>query len=199
MGGRGSGRYSYGVGTTNEYQRIDVRYLQRRGYLASPTWTRLNWNRNGEHCASIQISTTRQSVTLDYKRRDGDGKWVPVRYPVYLDWTPCNYGGERAWFRCPASCCGRRVAILYYGGIFACRHCYRIAYTSQRENYWGRAQIRADKIRDRLGWSDEYGPKPKWMRWRTFERLVEEHDRNEELTWVGAIVRFGLAELSEFV
>ena len=60
MGGRGSGRYSYGVGTTNEYQRIDVRYLQRRGYLASPTWTRLNWNRNGEHCASIQISTTRQ-------------------------------------------------------------------------------------------------------------------------------------------
>jgi hypothetical protein len=30
-----------------------------------------------------------------------------------------------AAFICPAAGCGRRVAILYGGGNFACRHCYQ--------------------------------------------------------------------------
>jgi hypothetical protein len=29
--------------------------------------------------------------------------------------------------------CGQRVAILYGGDIFACRHCYQLAYPSARE------------------------------------------------------------------
>jgi hypothetical protein len=23
------------------------------------------------------------------------------KYPVQLEWTACNYGGSRVWFRCP--------------------------------------------------------------------------------------------------
>ena len=42
-----------------------------------------------------------------------------------------------AAFICPAAGCGRRVAILYRGGIFACRHCYRLAYASSREDAGG--------------------------------------------------------------
>jgi hypothetical protein len=203
MGGRGSGRYSYGGATASDYQRLDVRFLQKNGYLKSSLSAYLDWRRDGETYATVKIEASRASVTLDYKRRDRDAELVPVRYPVYLDWTRCNYGGDRAWFRCPASGCGKRVAILYYGGIFACRRCYRITYPSQREDYWGRALVRADKIRDRLGWEsgvlNGYGPKPKWMRWQTFERLVDEHDREEDLSWVGAFRRFGLAELLEFL
>ena len=66
--------------------------------------------------------------------------------------TPCNLGGSRAWFICPAVGCGRRVAILYGGGIFACRHCYQLAYASAREDVCDRAARRADRLRARLGW-----------------------------------------------
>jgi hypothetical protein len=51
-------------------------------------------------------------------------------------------GGLRWWFRCPACRgggppCGRRVGKLYLppgGKVFACRHCYDLAYTSSRES-----------------------------------------------------------------
>jgi hypothetical protein len=74
--------------------------------------------------------------------------------------------------------------VLYGGGIFACRHCYQLAYASSREDSGGRATRRADKLRVRLGWEpgilNGNGSKPKWMRWRTFERLATKHD---DLVW----------------
>ncbi len=80
----------------------------------------------------------------------------------------------------PLSGCRRRVAILYGGVIFACRHCYRLAYPSQREADYDRLARRADKTRVRLGWEPDTlngdGPKPKGMHWQTFERLVEQHE-----------------------
>jgi hypothetical protein len=60
--------------------------------------------------------------------------------------------GSRAWFICPAVGCGRRVAILYGGSIFACRHCYQFAHASSREDAGDRATRRADKLRARLDW-----------------------------------------------
>jgi hypothetical protein len=50
-----------------------------------------------------------------------------MEYPVRLEWTGCNLGGRRAWFLCPAQGYGRRVAILFRGSIFACRHCHKTA------------------------------------------------------------------------
>ncbi|MGZ8435431.1 MAG: hypothetical protein ACXWXX_13720, partial [Candidatus Binatia bacterium] len=42
-----------------------------------------------------------------------------------------------------------------------------------------RGTRRADRLRARLGWEpgilNGEGGKPKWMRWRTFERLAAEH------------------------
>ena len=49
-----------------------------------------------------------------------------------LSRSSCHYGGERPWFLCPH--CGRRVAILYGGAVFACRTCYGLAYEVQRED-----------------------------------------------------------------
>ncbi len=123
------------------------------------------------------------------------------QYHVRIVRTPCNLGGRRAWFICPAVGCGRRVAILYGGGIFACRRCYQLAYASSREDAGDRATRRADRLRARLGWEpgilNGEGGKPKWMRWRTFERLAAEHDQLVGRSIQAAALKFGLL-LSDF-
>jgi hypothetical protein len=50
-------------------------------------------------------------VILVYRHRSGDGEWNDEQYPVRIARTPCNLGGSRAWFICPAVGCRRRVAI----------------------------------------------------------------------------------------
>ena len=111
-----------------------------------------NWLYDNETVATIQVKTESDRIILSYRHRNSGGDWKNEEYPVQLEWTPCTlYGGRRAWFICPARGCGKRVAILYGGGIFACRHCYRLAYPSQREGTHDRAMRQADKIRARLG------------------------------------------------
>jgi hypothetical protein len=177
-----------GKDTTNCYQDIDVRYLSRKGYLHPGSSCTLRWSRNGNEVASIRVRSTSDSVVLSYRRKlPGSDEWKSEEYPVYLDWTPCNYGGTRPWFLCPARRCGRRVAVLYGGGIFACRHCHRLAYQSQKEQAHGRAMIRAQAIRTSLGGSPSLGEhfpdKPKGMHWRTYERLRLEAERAEARSW----------------
>jgi len=113
---------------------------------------------------------------VDYRHRRGGEDWQDESYPVYLDWTTAHLDGKRTWFRCPADGCGQRVAILYGGGIFACRHCYQLTYPSQRNTDYDRMARRADRIRDKLGWEpgclNGPGAKPKGMHWSTFERLT---------------------------
>jgi hypothetical protein len=90
-------------------------------------------------------------VILASRPQSAGEDWKDESYPVGLDGTRCAFGGERAWFRCPASGCGRRVAIPYGGGICACRHRYQLAYPSQRERAYDRASRRAKTIQERLG------------------------------------------------
>lgn len=188
MGGMGSGRRDQGgKDTTGDCKSLDVRYLQRDGLLSAGRSFSLNWARNGEKVASIQVRTEADRVILDYRHQRGGGEWKSQNYPVRIEWTLCNYGGARAWFRCPAQGCGRRVAKLYLGGaIFACRHCYKLAYSSQRENMDDRATRRADRIRDRLKWEpgilNGHGIKPKGMHWRTYQRLTIKHDAHVDIS-----------------
>ncbi len=182
MGGPGSGNHwRYGAKfTADDYRILDVRSLAREGVLHPGCRSGLQWARGGETVASIQMRAEPDQVILIYKHRGGDGEWKGEQYPVRIVRTPCNLGGSRAWFICPAVGCGRRVAILYGGSIFACRHCYRLAYASAREDAADRAIRRADRLRAHLGWEpgilNEAGGKPKWMRWRTFERLATQED-----------------------
>jgi hypothetical protein len=194
MGGIGSGRRNQrGKDATDDYRSLDVRRWQRDGYLTPGRAFSWQWTCNGETVASIQVRTESDQVILSYRQR-GSGEWKDERYPVRLDWSPCNYGGQRAWFLCPAVGCSRRVAILYGGAIFACRHCYRLAYSSQRENANDRATRRADRLRARLGWEPGIlngdGGKPEGMRWRTFERLCTEHEGYVNASLIGMIQRF---------
>lgn len=163
------------------YRQLDVRRWQRDGLLAPGRSFGWYWSRRGEITASIRVTTEPDRVVLDYRHRRAGMDWQDERYPVQLEWTPCHFGGKRAWFHCPALGCERRVAILYGGAIFACRPCYRLAYPSQREADFDRLARKADRIRERLDWEpgifNGSGWKPKGMHWRTFERLRAEHDR----------------------
>jgi hypothetical protein len=103
---------------------------------------------------------------------------------VPLTWTACNFGGERPWFLCPGTECGRRVAILYGPGCyFLCRHCYDLVYEVQRKNEMYRALHKAQNIRERLGGSanmmEPFAERPKGMHHETYWRLREEHDEAE--------------------
>lgn len=182
MGGMGSGRRDQGgKDTTDDCRSMDVHYLQRNGMLSSGRSSVLNWTRNGEKVASIQVRAETDRVILEYRHQRNGGEWKSLNYSVMIEWTSCHYGGARAWFICPANSCGRRVAKLHLGSaIFACRHCYKLAYACQRENLIDRATRRADKIRDRLEWEpgilNGHGIKPKGMHWRTYQRLTIQHD-----------------------
>ena len=198
MGGFGSGRGQRGKDTTSDMRALDVRRLQRDGLLIPGQAFGWSWLRNGETVASINIRSEVDRVILNYRSRSNGGEWQAKEYPVYLAWTPCNLGGRRAWFRCPARGCGRRVAILFGGSIFACRHCHKLAYECQRETDDDRACRRADTIRRRLGWEpgilNGSGWKPKGMHWRTFERLRAEHDAYVMAALAGMGERLGLVE-----
>jgi hypothetical protein len=183
------GRYSgSGRATTSGYLFLDVRYLQRNGYLRPGTGSSQRWSRRGEPFGSINLNAWDGHVVLSYRTRDpGSEEWEQKEYPVSLEWTRCNYGGERAWFLCPASNCGRRVAILYGGSIFACRHCHNLAYDSQSETRHGRMLLKAQAIREKLGGTpcvaDEFPHKPKGMHWRTYNRLRQKADEAEDQSW----------------
>lgn len=198
MGGFGSGRrWHYGShDTTNDYRIIDVRRWARLGVLRPGYWGGWQWTRSGAVIASIQVYVETDRVSLSYRHRSHGGEWIDENYPVRLDWTPCSFGGQRPWFRCPARGCGRRVAILYGGAIFACRHCYKLAYPSQRETWDDRALRRADRIRARFGWEpgilNRPGVKPKGMHWRTFMRLFNEYNANVDQVAAGIQLRFGV-------
>lgn len=203
MGGMGCGRHwHYGTkDTTEDYMLIDVRRWQREGLLTPGSnfgWQR---TRNGKIIASIRVRAEDDRVILTYRHQSGGGDWEDKSYPVWLDWTTCNFGGKRPWFLCPAHGCSRRVAILYGGSIFACRHCYQLAYPSQRETDYDRAARRANKIKARLGWKQgvlnpKGWKKPKGMHWHTFERLNAKQDAFVAESLAGITRHLGIVEKS---
>jgi hypothetical protein len=106
---------------------------------------------------------------------------IDHRLSLTLASTAPYFGGQRWWALCPT--CGRRCAILYgYGRGFACRLCLRLAYESTRENEFGRAGRRVNKVRDRYGaprgMANPWPGKPHRMRWTTFARLLEREQRS---------------------
>jgi hypothetical protein len=190
-------RYGMGKDTTSGYKKIDVRFLQKKGYLDPGRCFSLFWKRNGEDAGSVNGRTTDTSVILSYRHRSGGvGEWKQAEYPIWTSHTSCHYGGRRPWLHCPARGCGRRVAILYGGTFFACRHCHQLAYESQRERDFERALRRAQAIQEHLGGSgcvDDWFPqKPKGMHCTTFSRLARRYlDKVSEMNRRAA-VHFGM-------
>ena len=157
MGGLGSGRPSgSGRAKAESCRSLDVNHLHREGCLR-PGWIGgRQWSRDGKEVASMSLRAECNRLDLTYRIRIGGGDWEDVAETVRIVRVVCRYGGARPFFVCPGivsgRACGRRVAKLHLGGrYFLCRHCYRLAYTSQSETSSDRALRRANRMRQRLG------------------------------------------------
>ena len=171
----GAGRPAHKL-KAEQLQRVDVRDWHRRGYLSRARAFTWRWNRGGEPSGSIGVyveSPTvlllRYTATINDERRD-------VCERVSLTYRACTFGGSRPWFNCPR--CSRRVAVLYMrSGRFACRHCQRVAYSSQSDDTLDRMWRKQAKLEARL---DDDWQRPKGMRRHTYERLVDRLEECEE-------------------
>jgi hypothetical protein len=160
---------------------IDIRDWRRRGLLRVGLEFPVFWNLAGKLCGYMSVHIEHNAAVLFFHSQflgDIERRQIEQRVPIV--WTACFLGGQRPWFQCTVysgnQYCGRRVAILYGAGdLFACRHCYGLAYASQKESPRFRNISRSRKIRMRLGGCADLGApfpaKPRNMHWRTYDRL----------------------------
>jgi hypothetical protein len=134
---------------------------------------------DGDFAIEVIVDTADLSgpfMELFHKTRDEREGDRIVRDHIRLLWTVPTYGGRRWWFQCPRT--GRRTTKLYLpngGSHFWSRKAYGLGYACQREGRFDRLQRRAAMLNRQLGgkgWATWENPpaKPKWMRWRTYER-----------------------------
>ncbi len=108
----------------------------------------------------------------------------------------------RMYFHCPY--CGRRVRYLYdYYKHYVCRKCAKLNYSSQQKSGMDEMRLKMERIVEKeLGytwWYKDYPnacisdlwhiPKPHYMRWEKYERLLKEfrqlQKNYERAFWVG--------------
>jgi hypothetical protein len=183
---------------------LDLRMMLRRSYVW-PGCDRsggLHWtNADGEQVSSIgyhaRLSDDEGELTLTYAEGD-----KPIECHIWLVTVPCHYGGRRWYMRCPYT--GRRALKLYkWPGIdwFCHREAIKPKPTYACQRVGGLERVNAQRwaLRRKIGdtFSDLCGEpmKPKWMRWRTFQRYL---DRDSELEareggyLFGLLGRFGV-------
>jgi hypothetical protein len=162
-------------------------------------WTLTYANSGEPFPVSITIDTTDPHwpfLQLTHERRSHPPAAETYRIP--LKTTPQRFGGVRWWFECPRT--GRRCTKLFLplgGHQFWSRYAWRLGYASQREGVQGRAQLQALKayraLRGEGNWREGAPPKPKWMRWRTYDRLVAKldfHNSAFDANWMAVASRF---------
>jgi hypothetical protein len=120
--------------------------------------------------------------------------WLRIQLGSLDQWVdlvsqPRHFGGRQWYFECPVAY--RRCTVLWKppGATGFCSRdawARRVAYASQfldadNRAHHGKAKIKARLIADLDPDEWELPPKPKWMRWRTYNRLEEKFDRHEEI------------------
>jgi hypothetical protein len=126
---------------------------------------------------------------------DGSG-WLRIRLGgldqlINLTSRPRHFGGRQWYFICPAT---NRLATVLWKPNGSTRFCSRqtwgrqVAYRSQFLDRDNRAHQSKARINSRLcaiGGFDpddwDLPPKPKWMRWATYDRHAEQFDRYEAI------------------
>jgi hypothetical protein len=155
-----------------------------------PGSCRYNWT-VGNRVSSLLIKATADGI----RATSIDG--VSFRQDLRVVWSPCRFGGDRAWVICP-HCSSRRLFLYFVRGGLTCRTCGKLAYTSQSEDLSDRGWRKERKVLRRLGLPDGSGAsdaifKPGGMHESTWQRHQRELRLAEEMKdrWLSAaFVRF---------
>ena len=160
------------VATVDDFPRIDIRYLKRRGMLEPGKSGALSWSCRQRPIDTVSYECHRDRLVLLHR-------FEPQT--VRFDTTACNYGGKRQWFLCPG--CSRRVAVLCgLGSSFLCRHCHHLPYLSQNLSKIRRLIQRKQRIESRI-FEDRGGQrrrKRKGLHTRTFHRELARYFEIEQ-------------------
>jgi hypothetical protein len=176
--------------------KLDLNRLVRRGFIrpgarSGPTgirWYSSYWDRE----LASGIITADMSGLQGWLRLEGD---FIERFTLVA--RPRHFGGRQWYFMCPTM--NRPVSVLWRppgARHFRSRQAWgrQVAYQSQFNDWTNRAHLGQARIKARLiadldpdDW--DLPPKPKWMRWRTYNRYAERYDNYD------AILDYGCAAL----
>lgn len=146
--------------------RLSVSGLKRSGVLGTPWVGQWAWppSRPGKAQSVVEMRTTEHSVHLSYESHGRS-----VQQALMLAQVPNNFGGCRTYFTCPR-CSSRRREVYFLDGLFLCRVCHELPYTSQSEDSIDRSWRAERKLEIKL---DSRYKRPKGMHQATFRRLQE--------------------------
>jgi hypothetical protein len=174
--------------------KLDLNRLTRKGFIRRGCycgvrgikWTNTYW---GE-VASALISADLSAPPSGWLKLEGG-----LNQFILLAAQPRRYGGHQWYFVCPVT--GRLASVLWRppgAKQFCSRQAWgrrRVAYASQFLDRDNRAHHGQSKLKSRLEGLDpeqwDLPPKPKWMRWKTYQRYEARFDRYEEMLDLGLL------------
>jgi hypothetical protein len=155
---------------------------------------RMVWTNNysGEEIASANFTADMMNQNEGRLRIQMD----ETEQTIYLVPRSRRFGGHQWYFVCPVM--NRCCSVLWRppGATRFCSRqawgCRRVAYSSQfldpdNRAHRGKAKIKARLIANLDPDEWELPPKPKWMRWSTYNRLEEKFDPYEEMLERGLV------------
>ena len=168
--------------------KLDLNELARKGFIKFGTdigARRISWSNSHQRVIASGVISADMTKSTNAWFRIAIGGSVQR---ISLQSRPRHYGGRQWFFVCPATC---RLATVLWKPPGADRFLSRlawgrqVAYRSQFQGASDRAYLGKERIKARLiGDLDpaewDLPPKPKWMRWATYNRYVERFDDYEE-------------------
>lgn len=176
MGGFGSGR-SYHKGRPSRGGKA----LTSHCYSLDISESIKKYNKAPGVCVYGKFGFVFDDDAILVKRLDGEKL---LTEEIAVTTMPCHFGGLRYFGLCPL--CQRQVRILYLRkSLLACRHCHNLSYHSKNVSFSTRLLLKFLEIKKKIN-GDEY-TKPKWMRWKTFEKLKEQYFELDEKSQIADI------------
>ena len=175
--------------------KLDLNELMRKGCVVPGAYSafRMRWinNYTGAETASADFTAhmmERLEGTLRIQMYDEE-------QTIFLVPRPRRFGGYQWYFICPVMNCDCSVLWMPPGATRFCgRRAWgrRVAYVSQfldpdNRAHRGKAKIKSRLIADLDPDEWDLPPKPKWMRWRTYNRYEKKFDSYENILSCGIL------------
>lgn len=187
------GRYSRSL-TTKQVQRIEINYLQKKGYLRQKRRAFvLSWNNESEILVQYSESEKETYLRLNYVLTNRDKERKEYDYKIQIEFIPSNLGkGRVPYLVCPVT--QKRCRILYraYGSpTWKSRESYnnKLFYPSQvssklskmNDKFW-QSHRNIEALYKNVRNQTHYNGKPTRRHLR-YLKLRDEMFEAEELRW----------------